>query len=210
MIDSLVGAGMDVARLNFSHGAPEEHAARVAAVRRASGHYEKPSLSSPICKDQKSAPALSSAAFPSSCISARNSRSPREKSPAPPKASAPHSERSRSPFTKATEFCERWQYRHARHFYPRRNSNLPGGKRRRTSRAPGDQSSGRKTENSIAHPKDRSDLAFALSIGVNYVALSFVRTAADVRAAKAAIRRAGKDIPDHRQARKARSHRQSR
>ena len=33
---------MDVARLNFSHGTPEEHAARVAAVRRASAHYEKP------------------------------------------------------------------------------------------------------------------------------------------------------------------------
>ena len=41
LIDSLVGAGMDVARLNFSHGKPEEHAARVAAVRRASGNYEK-------------------------------------------------------------------------------------------------------------------------------------------------------------------------
>src|SRR5580693_3967881 len=42
LIDSLVGAGMDVARLNFSHGSPEEHAARAAAVRRASGILEKP------------------------------------------------------------------------------------------------------------------------------------------------------------------------
>jgi pyruvate kinase len=44
-------------------------------------------------------------------------------------------------------------------------------------------------------PKDRRDLAFALTLGVNYVAQSFVRTAADVRAAKSAIRRAGKDVP---------------
>ena len=44
-------------------------------------------------------------------------------------------------------------------------------------------------------PKDRRDLAFALTLDVNYVAQSFVRTAADVRVAKAAIRRAGKDIP---------------
>jgi pyruvate kinase len=44
-------------------------------------------------------------------------------------------------------------------------------------------------------PKDRRDLAFALSIGVNYVALSFVRRAADVRAAQTAIRRSGKNTP---------------
>ncbi|MGC1128587.1 MAG: pyruvate kinase, partial [Candidatus Acidiferrales bacterium] len=38
MIDRMVRSGMDVARLNFSHGKPEEHAKRVAAVRRASAH----------------------------------------------------------------------------------------------------------------------------------------------------------------------------
>ena len=35
----------------------------------------------------------------------------------------------------------------------------------------------------------------ALAIGADYIALSFVRTAADVRAAKQAIARAGKDTP---------------
>ena len=44
-------------------------------------------------------------------------------------------------------------------------------------------------------PKDRKDLISALSLGANYVALSFVRTAADVRAAKNAIARAGKATP---------------
>ncbi|MEZ5101423.1 MAG: pyruvate kinase [Thermoleophilia bacterium] len=34
-ITALVEAGMDAARLNFSHGTPEEHAARAAAVREA-------------------------------------------------------------------------------------------------------------------------------------------------------------------------------
>ncbi|MFZ0634503.1 MAG: pyruvate kinase, partial [Candidatus Acidiferrales bacterium] len=42
MIERLVGAGMDVARLNFSHGSPEEHAARVSGVRLASRKHEKP------------------------------------------------------------------------------------------------------------------------------------------------------------------------
>ncbi|MFZ0619488.1 MAG: pyruvate kinase, partial [Candidatus Acidiferrales bacterium] len=43
--------------------------------------------------------------------------------------------------------------------------------------------------------KDRQDLVFALSLGANAVALSFVRSAVDIRAAKALIRRAGKDTP---------------
>jgi pyruvate kinase len=43
--------------------------------------------------------------------------------------------------------------------------------------------------------KDRRDLALALKLEVNYVAISFVRRAADVREVKAAIRRAGKDTP---------------
>ena len=42
MIDKLVHAGMDVARLNFSHGTHEDRVRMVAALRRASAHYEKP------------------------------------------------------------------------------------------------------------------------------------------------------------------------
>ena len=42
MVDRLVRAGMDVARLNFSHGTAAEHSQRVAAIRRASGINEKP------------------------------------------------------------------------------------------------------------------------------------------------------------------------
>ena len=59
MIDRLMRAGMDVARLNFSHGTQEEHAARVAAVRRASRALSTdPSRFWPICRGRKSAPAL--------------------------------------------------------------------------------------------------------------------------------------------------------
>ena len=43
--------------------------------------------------------------------------------------------------------------------------------------------------------KDAADLAFGLSRGVDFVALSFVRRAKDVRDLKARIRRAGKEIP---------------
>src|SRR5438045_8963820 len=42
MIDKLFAAGMDVARLNFSHGTYEEHAENFAMIRAASGEHEKP------------------------------------------------------------------------------------------------------------------------------------------------------------------------
>jgi pyruvate kinase len=44
-------------------------------------------------------------------------------------------------------------------------------------------------------PKDREDLAFGIAQGVDYVALSFVRSAEDVRAARAFLAERGADIP---------------
>jgi len=41
MIDKLVAAGMDVARLNFSHGSHDDHANLIHAVRRASERHAK-------------------------------------------------------------------------------------------------------------------------------------------------------------------------
>jgi pyruvate kinase len=43
--------------------------------------------------------------------------------------------------------------------------------------------------------KDRKDLAFGLGLDVDYVALSFVRSAEDVRGIVRAIRAAGKEVP---------------
>src|SRR5262245_48576233 len=44
-------------------------------------------------------------------------------------------------------------------------------------------------------PKDKADLKFALAHGVDYIAVSFVRRSEDVQLAKSLVRRAGKDIP---------------
>jgi pyruvate kinase len=41
-IRALAAAGMDVARINFSHGTPESHAAAARAVRRVSGAGDRP------------------------------------------------------------------------------------------------------------------------------------------------------------------------
>src|ERR1700692_585353 len=42
MIERLMRAGMDVARLNFSHGTHEEHARTIKRVREASARLSKP------------------------------------------------------------------------------------------------------------------------------------------------------------------------
>src|SRR5260370_26575284 len=42
IIDRLLSAGMDVARLNFSHGTHEEHAKNISMLRAAAIEHEKP------------------------------------------------------------------------------------------------------------------------------------------------------------------------
>ena len=42
MLRRLLEAGMDVARLNFSHGSHEEHAQNIQALRAAASKIEKP------------------------------------------------------------------------------------------------------------------------------------------------------------------------
>jgi pyruvate kinase len=41
-IETLAAAGMDVGRINFSHGTPASHAAAALAVRRAAAAGERP------------------------------------------------------------------------------------------------------------------------------------------------------------------------
>jgi pyruvate kinase len=41
-IEALIRAGMDVARLNFSHGTRDEHAARIERVRKVAGRFRRP------------------------------------------------------------------------------------------------------------------------------------------------------------------------
>jgi pyruvate kinase len=42
IVDDLVHAGMDVARLNFSHGTHADHAERIQRIRRAAANVERP------------------------------------------------------------------------------------------------------------------------------------------------------------------------
>jgi pyruvate kinase len=196
MIDAFVRAGMDVARLNFSHGTPSEHAQRVAAVRRASGNREKPiailaDLQGPKIRTgplEQGLPVYLRAGQ-RLVITTRNVTGTGEVVSTTFRA-LPKSVRKgdrillsdgaielRVLSTRRREVV--CQIVNGGELGEHQGINLPGIRLHIPSLT----------------AKDRKDLAFALRLGVDYVALSFVRTAADVRAAKAAIARLGKATP---------------
>jgi pyruvate kinase len=196
MIDRMVRAGMDVARLNFSHGTPKEHAARVAAVRRASGHYEKPvailaDLQGPKIRTgeleggkpvrlrfgQRFVIATSPKAGTAEGVSTNFTALPgvvhkgdRILLRDGEIALRVLSTRSREVVCRVENGGELGEHQ---------GINLPGIALKIPSLT----------------PKDRQDLGVALRLGADYVALSFVRSAADVRAGKNAVKRLGKHTP---------------
>ncbi|MGB0034116.1 MAG: pyruvate kinase [Candidatus Acidiferrales bacterium] len=196
MIDRLVRAGMDVARLNFSHGTPEDHARRVAAVRRASGRYEKPvgilaDLQGPKIRTgalEQGRPVrlrfgqrfiiTTKKIIGSAEAVSTTFRALPESVHKGDRILLRDGEISlRVLSTRGREVV--CQVENGGDLGEHQGINLPGVKLKIPSLT----------------PKDREDLAVALQLGADYVALSFVRTAADVRAGKAAIARAGKDTP---------------
>ena len=196
MVDKLVRCGMDVARLNFSHGTPAEHAAHVAAVRRASAHHEKPIA---IIADLQG-PKIRTGVLEHSrpirlrfgqrfIITTRNIVGTAQGVSTTFRALPESVHKGDRILLHDGEIALRvisvrgrdvnTQVENGGELAEHQGINLPGVKLRIPSLT----------------PKDRKDLAFALQLGANYVALSFVRTAADVRAGKAIIARAGKDTP---------------
>jgi pyruvate kinase len=196
MIDELLHAGMDVARLNFSHGTPEEKARLINFVRRASARYSKPVA---ILADLQG-PKIRTGAleqgkpvhlhFGQRFVISTKKLIGTDQGVSTTFLALPESVRKgdrillndgeislRVLSTRGHEVVS--QVENGGELGENKGINLPGVKLKIPSLT----------------PKDRRDLAFSLQMGANYVAQSFVRTAADVRAAKAAIQRAGKDTP---------------
>jgi pyruvate kinase len=196
MIDELLHAGMDVARLNFSHGTPEEKARLINFVRRASARYSKPVA---ILADLQG-PKIRTGAleqgkpvhlhFGQRFVISTKKLIGTDQGVSTTFLALPESVRKgdrillndgeislRVVSTRGHEVVS--QVENGGELGENKGINLPGVKLKIPSLT----------------PKDRRDLAFSLHMGANYVAQSFVRTAADVRAAKAAIARAGKDTP---------------
>jgi pyruvate kinase len=193
MIDRLVRAGMDVARLNFSHGAYDEHALTVTLIRAASARYQKPIA---ILADLPG-PKIRTGAL---------------------EGGRPVTLRTGQRFTISTATL-RGDAQGVSVNYPRLTAEVRKGDRillsdglieLRVESSSGKRilcrvvSGGELGEHKGVNlpgvrlgvpaltPLDRKHLAFALRTGVNYIGVSFVRRAQDILDAKAAVARHGK------------------
>jgi len=195
-IERLMRAGMDVARLNFSHGTHAEHARSIARVRAASGRLKKPiailaDLQGPKIRTgalagggpvmlragQRFTITTKDVPGTSSVVSTTYKRLPQDVRRGDRILLADGLIELRVRGTDRRSIsCE---VVNGGELGQHKGINLPGVSLRL----------------SAVTQKDREDLAFALRHDANYVAVSFVRHAEDVLAAKSLIRRARKDTP---------------
>ena len=196
MIERLMRAGMDVARLNFSHGTHEEHARTIKHLREASARLSKPIA---ILADLQGPKIRTGALVEGSHVQLRAGQSftisTRDFAGTSAGVSTTYKRLPRDvsrgdrillgdglielrvvSTTSNTVLCK---VVNGGELGEHKGINLPGVKLRIPAMT----------------PRDRLDLAFALRHGANFVAVSFVRRAEDVLLAKAAIARARKNVP---------------
>jgi pyruvate kinase len=196
IIERLMHAGMDVARLNFSHGTHADHARSITALRAAAIEHEKPIAiiadlqgpkirTGPLAGD---APVtlragqrfvITTARVPgdSNCVSTTFRPLPHEVHRGDRILLSDGLIELRVQQVRGQEvICE---VVNGGLLGQHKGINLPGIQLRVPALT----------------PKDREDLVFALKHDANYVAVSFVRHPEDVVLAKNLIRRAGKDTP---------------
>jgi len=196
MIDKLVAAGMDVARLNFSHGTHADHQQLIDAVRRASQQHKKgvailadlqgPKIRTGLLEGGAPVPLRTGQEF---FITTRNVKGTAEGVSTTFRALPKSVRKGDTILVSDGEIALRVVSVSGRDVACRvenggmlgehKGINLPGVKLKIPSLT----------------KKDEIDLAFALKAGVEYIALSFVRTPKDVQAAKIQIERAKKSVP---------------
>jgi len=196
MIDKLLRAGMDVARLNFSHGSHEEHAQTFAMLRSAA---EKNKKSLAILADLQGPKIRTGALAGGGKVLLRTGQQftittarilgdstrvstvflplPREVKRGNRILLSDGLIELRVLAVKGREVICRVV--NGGFLGENKGINLPGVKLRVPALT----------------PKDRADLRFALAHGADYIAVSFVRRPEDVTLAKSLIRRAKKDTP---------------
>jgi pyruvate kinase len=198
VLESLIKAGMNVARLNFSHGTHEQHAARIAAIRAVSKKLGMPvgilqDLQGPKIRVGKLTFPLQLSIGERVCLYATQDTPPKTESQLIPVD-------FRELFQSVHEgdrlllddgrlalevLSAKGRVVHAKVLVggalsAHKGINLPGVKLRIAGF----------TE------KDKADLAFGISQGVDAVAISFVRSAEDVKNVRAAIQKfsSGKSV----------------
>lgn len=196
MIKRLLQAGMDVARLNFSHGSHAEHARSIALLRAASIEHKKPiailaDLQGPKIRTgplagrgpvqlhagQRFVITTAHILGDSTRVSTTFKSLPREVRPGNRILLSDGLIELRVVQVRGVGvICE---VVNGGALGENKGINLPGIKLRVPALT----------------AKDKQDLVFALKQDANYIAVSFVRRREDVLQAKALIRRAGKDTP---------------
>lgn len=190
VLESLIKAGMNVARLNFSHGTHQQHAARIQTIRAVSKRLSTPigilqDLQGPKIRVGKLANPLQLAADEQVCLYATEDEKPCTDCQLIPvdfrelfDSVQPGDRLLLDDGRLALEvLTSQGRVVQARVLVggllsSHKGINLPGVKLRIAGF----------TE------KDRADLAFGISQGVDAVAISFVRSAEDVKTVRAAIR----------------------
>jgi pyruvate kinase len=196
MIDRMIQAGMDVARLNFSHGAPADHARRVNQVRKAGIRHQKPiailaDLQGPKIRtgELEGGKPVQLRFGQRFIITSRHIKGTAEGVSTTFQA-LPAAVKKGDPILLCDgRIALRVVSTHGRDVIcqvenggelgEHKGINLPGVVLSIPSMT----------------PKDRRDLLVAIELEVSFVAMSFVRAAADVMAGKRAIARAGGKIP---------------
>lgn len=194
-LESLIKAGMNVARLNFSHGTHDQHAARVAKIREVSSKLNMPvgilqDLQGPKIRVGKLDAPLQLSMNEEVCLFATQDEQPKNGCQSIP-----------------VDFRELFDSVHVGDKLLLDDGRLAlkvtsaeGRLVHATVLVGGTLSShkginlpGVKLRIDGFTEKDRSDLAFGISQSVDAVAISFVRSAQDVRTVRAAIEEFSKD-----------------
>ncbi len=195
-VEQLITAGVDVVRLNFSHGTHEEHAARIARVRTAADKLNRPiailqDLQGPKIRTGKlkdGMPVLLQTGAPFTLVT--EAREGDSRCVSTSYAALPDDVRPGERILLSDGLIElevtairegevQTQVIHGGSLREKQGINLPGS----NVSAP------------ALSDKDRADVVFGLAHAVDYIALSFVRRASDVEELKALIRTAGKHTP---------------
>src|SRR5271155_2782546 len=196
MIDRLLQAGMDVARLNFSHGTHAEHAQSIAVLRAAAVEHEKPIA---ILADLQGPKIRTGPLAGSRAVQLRAGQrfiittakvlgdTTRVSTTFRPLPREVH-RGDRILLSDGLIELHVLQVRGHEVICEVANGGALGEHK-------GINLPGIKLRVPALTPKDRADLVFALRYGANYIAVSFVRRPEDVLLAKSLIRRAGKNTP---------------
>ncbi|MDZ7272198.1 MAG: pyruvate kinase [candidate division KSB1 bacterium] len=186
-IAQLIGAGMDVARLNFSHGTQEEHAKAITLIRRAA---EQAGVPVAIMQDLQG-PKLRIGRVPGGAMTLRRGQevilSASSQEAAPGTLSTPYLDLPKDvrPGDKILIDDGLVQLKVLGTKGPDvRCRVLEGGT---VTSHKGINLPGVNVSSPTLTEKDRADLLFGLAHGVDYVAVSFVRRAADVQAVREII-----------------------